>query len=170
MAFLHGVEVVEVDAGARPVRTVDTGVIGLVGTAEKGPVNIPTLVAGSRREAVETFGAAGGKGTIPAALAGIFDQVGAKVVVVNVLKRTEVDEDDVQFAAGKLQLGAGTPPFDVKDLETAEPPALCGRGRPWPPPSRRHPPPPSTRFRPVSTRARTRFPPRDLRDCATAFA
>ena len=117
MAFLHGVEVVEVDAGARPVRTVDTGVIGLVGTAEKGPVNIPTLVAGSRREAAETFGAVGGKGTIPAALAGIFDQVGAKVVVVNVLKRTEVDEEDEKFTAGKLQLGAGTPPFDVKDLK-----------------------------------------------------
>ena len=116
MAFLHGVEVLEVDTGARPVRTVDTGVIGLVGTAAKGPVNVPTLVAGSRREAVELFGPVGGKGTVPAALAGVFDQIGAKVVVVNVLARTGVDAEDAQFAAGKLQLGVGTPPFDVEDL------------------------------------------------------
>ena len=119
MAFLHGVEVVEVDAGARPVRTVDTGVIGLVGTAAKGPINIPILVAGSRREAVEAFGPADGKGTIPAALAGIFDQVGAKVVVVNVLRRSAAGPgEDAAFAGGELRLGddAATPPLDVEDL------------------------------------------------------
>lgn len=115
MAFLHGVEVLEVDAGARPVRTVDTGVIGLVGTAKQGPVNVPTLVAGSRREAVETFGAAGG--TIPAALAGIFDQVGAKVVVVNALARTTVDATNAAFAGGKLQLGTGAAPYAIEDLK-----------------------------------------------------
>lgn len=32
--FLHGVEVVEIDAGPRPIRTVRSSVIGLVGTAE----------------------------------------------------------------------------------------------------------------------------------------
>ncbi len=118
MTFLHGVEVLEVDAGARPVRTVDTGVIGLVGTAKQGPVNVPTLVAGSRREAVETFGAAGaGKGTIPAALAGIFDQVGAKVVVVNALARTTVTEEDAAFAAGKLRLGTGAAPYAIEGLK-----------------------------------------------------
>lgn len=31
--FLHGVEVLEIDAGPRPVRTVRSGVIGIVGTA-----------------------------------------------------------------------------------------------------------------------------------------
>lgn len=31
--FLHGVEVLELDSGARPIRTVRSGVIGLVGTA-----------------------------------------------------------------------------------------------------------------------------------------
>lgn len=116
MAFLHGAEVLEVDTGARPVRTVDTGVVGLVGTAEEGPVNVPTLVAGSRREAVETFGPTGGKGTIPEALEGVFDQIGAKVVVVNVLARTEITEKDMQFAAGKLKLAADAPPLRVEDL------------------------------------------------------
>lgn len=118
MAFLHGVEVLEVDAGARPVRTVDTGVIGLVGTAMQGPVNVPTLIAGSRREAVEVFGdGSAGKGTIPAALDGIFDQVGAKVVVVNVLERTVVNEKDAVFAGGKLQLGAGAAPYAIEGLK-----------------------------------------------------
>lgn len=31
--FLHGVEVIEIDSGPRPVRTVKSGVIGIVGTA-----------------------------------------------------------------------------------------------------------------------------------------
>ncbi|NKD78170.1 phage tail protein, partial [Haematospirillum sp. H1815] len=31
--FLHGVEVLEIDAGPRPVRTVRSSVIGVVGTA-----------------------------------------------------------------------------------------------------------------------------------------
>ncbi len=31
--FLHGVEVLELDTGLRPIRTVRSAVIGLVGTA-----------------------------------------------------------------------------------------------------------------------------------------
>jgi len=81
--FLHGVEVVEIDSGARPIRTVKSSVIGLVGTAPKGPVNTPVLIAGSRKEAVAQFGS--GLGTIPDALDAIFDQAGAMVVVINVL-------------------------------------------------------------------------------------
>lgn len=82
-SFLHGVEVLSVDSGPRPIRTVRSAVIGLVGTAPKGPVNTPVLVAGSRTEAVALFGT--GVGTIPAALDAIFDQGGALVVVINVL-------------------------------------------------------------------------------------
>ncbi|MDH5179760.1 MAG: phage tail sheath subtilisin-like domain-containing protein [Gammaproteobacteria bacterium] len=81
--FLHGIEVVEIDNGSRPIQTVRSSVIGLVGTAPKGPVNTPTLIAGSRTEAVNIFGA--GIGTIPDALDAIFDQAGAMVVVINVL-------------------------------------------------------------------------------------
>ena len=33
--FLHGVEVVEIDNGPRPIRTVKSSVIGLVGTAPR---------------------------------------------------------------------------------------------------------------------------------------
>ncbi len=79
--FLHGVELVDVDAGPRPIEGAASSVIGLVGTAFDGEVSTPVLIAGSRREA-EVFGK---EGTIPAALKAIFDQIGASVVVVNVL-------------------------------------------------------------------------------------
>ena len=112
--FLHGVDVVEQDSGARPIRTIATGVIGLVGTAKQGPINTPTLIAGSRREASLAFG--DDDGTIPAALAGILDQVGAPVVVVNALERTVVAAAAAQFAGGELQLGVGRGPYGIDDL------------------------------------------------------
>ncbi len=86
--FLHGVEVVELNGGARPIRTVKSSVIGIVGTAptanaEKFPINTPVLVTGSRTEAAEL----GTSGTLPPAIDGIFDQAGAMIVVIR------VDED-----------------------------------------------------------------------------
>jgi phage tail sheath protein FI len=85
--FLHGVEVIELNDGARPIKTAKSSVIGLIGTAPKGPVNQPILILGSRKEAVAIFGEntkANEGFTIPKALDGIFDQVGAVVVVINV--------------------------------------------------------------------------------------
>ena len=85
--FLHGVEVIELNDGARPIQTVKSSVIGLVGTAPQGPVNTPTLILGSRAKAAEIFGENNDTNkdyTIPKALDGIFDQAGAMVVVINV--------------------------------------------------------------------------------------
>ncbi len=82
--FLHGVEVIELNDGARPIKSVKSSVIGLVGTAPKGAVNEPTLILGSRTEAVKLFGEDTDGFTIPSALKGIFDQTGAMVVVINV--------------------------------------------------------------------------------------
>ncbi|MEM6728840.1 MAG: phage tail sheath subtilisin-like domain-containing protein [Pseudomonadota bacterium] len=83
--FLHGVEVVEIDTGTRPIRTVRSAVIGLVGTAPdaddaKFPLNTPVLVAGRRSDAAGL----GETGTLPAAIDDIFDQVGATIVVIRV--------------------------------------------------------------------------------------
>jgi len=44
--FLHGVEVIEIDDGPRPIRTVRSAVIGIIGTAPDAsdaefPLNIP---------------------------------------------------------------------------------------------------------------------------------
>jgi hypothetical protein len=81
------VEVIEINDGSRPIQTVKSSVIGLVGTAPQGSVNTPTLILGSRAKAAEIFGAnddANKDYSIPKALDGIFDQVGAMVVVINV--------------------------------------------------------------------------------------
>lgn len=94
--FLHGIEIVELDDGSRPIQTVASSVIGLVGTAPQGPVNTPTLILGSRAEAVKVFGEDKDGYTIPAALDAIFNQAGAMVVVVNVAdpeNENHLDED-----------------------------------------------------------------------------
>lgn len=94
--FLHGVEIIELNDGTRPIQTVASSVIGIVGTAPKGPVNTPVLITGSPTEAVEIFGEDTDGFTIPAALNAIFGQTGAMVVVVNVAdpeNEEHVDED-----------------------------------------------------------------------------
>ena len=89
MAFLHGVEVIEIDAGPRPIQTVKSAVIGIVGTAPDAdgdafPLNTPVLGAGSRKEAAGLDTVGDSNGTLPAAMDGIFDQIGAVVIVVRV--------------------------------------------------------------------------------------
>lgn len=83
--FLHGVEVIEIDTGTRPIRTVRSAVIGIVGTAPnadaaKFPLNTPVLIAGKRGDAAGL----GDAGTLMPAIDDIFDQAGAVVVVVRV--------------------------------------------------------------------------------------
>lgn len=87
--FLHGVEVLDIDGGARPIQTVRSSVIGMVGTAPSAdpiafPLNTPVLIAGSRREASKLDLLGTGLGTLPAAMDSIFDQTGAVVIVVRV--------------------------------------------------------------------------------------
>jgi Phage tail sheath protein FI len=88
-SFLHGVEVIEIDAGPRPIQTVKSSVIGIVGTAPDAdatafPLNTPVLIAGSRKEAAGLDTVGDSAGTLPAALDGIFDHIGAVVIVVRV--------------------------------------------------------------------------------------
>ena len=95
--FLHGVEVVEVDTGSRPIEAVKSSVIGIVGTAPDAdvtafPLNTPVLVAGSRLAAAGLDTVGDGSGTLPNAMDAIFDQIGAAVVVVRVeVGATETD-------------------------------------------------------------------------------
>lgn len=82
--FLHGVEVLQIDTGARPIQTVRSSVIGLIGTAPdadatKFPLNTPVLIA--RRSEMAGLGTAG---TLPSAMDLIYDQAGAVVVVIRV--------------------------------------------------------------------------------------
>lgn len=128
MAFLHGVEVVEIESGARPIRSIDTGVIGLVGTAFVGPVNAPTLISGSKREAATRFGAVAGRDaaypTIPAALDAVFDQIGAPVVVVNCLdpandRHVQAAAPQAQSAGAPLAIGRVARPDSIVVADTA---------------------------------------------------
>lgn len=91
--YLHGVEVIEIDDGARAIKTVKSSVIGLVGTAPQGPVNTPILINGSPTEAVKYFGNHVDGFTIPRALDQIFDQTGAMVVVINVADKTNSEQN-----------------------------------------------------------------------------
>jgi len=94
--FLHGVEVSEISSGPRTIRTTKSSIIGLVGTAPDAdntvfPLNKPVLIVGSRREAAKL----GTTGTLPMAINGIFDQIGAMIIVV----RVEAGEDEAETIA-----------------------------------------------------------------------
>lgn len=123
MAFLHGVEVIEVDTGARPIRTVSSGVIGIVGTAPDAdatafPFNTPVLIAGSRTEAAKLDTVGDSNGTLPAALDGIFDQIGAVVIVVRVEEGLDEDATLANIVGG---VNAGTGQYEgVHALAGAE--------------------------------------------------
>lgn len=109
--FLHGVEVVEINGGARPIRVTKSNVIGLIGTAPDAdavafPLNTPVLVAGSRTEAAKLDTVGDGNGTLPWAIDGIFDQVGAAVVVVRVEDGADEDETIANIIGGVDAEGA----------------------------------------------------------------
>ncbi len=87
--FMHGVEVVDIDTGARTISTVRASVIGIVGTAPDAdetafPLNTPVLIAGSLREASLLDTTGNQAGTLPSAIDSILDQAGAVIVVVRV--------------------------------------------------------------------------------------
>ncbi|HKY46153.1 MAG TPA: phage tail sheath subtilisin-like domain-containing protein [Pyrinomonadaceae bacterium] len=102
--FLHGVEVINIDDGARPISTVSTSVIGIVGTAPDAdatafPLNTPVVVANSRALAAKlSTNPATQEGTLIPAMDSIFDQAGAVVVVV----RVEEGETDAETLANVL--------------------------------------------------------------------
>ncbi len=81
--FLHGVETIEIEKGPRPIRTVKSAVVGLIGTAPTGDVNTPTIVLSDRQAA--QFGPQLTGFSIAQALDAIFDQGAGTVIVINVL-------------------------------------------------------------------------------------
>ncbi|WP_353189534.1 phage tail sheath subtilisin-like domain-containing protein [Pandoraea pnomenusa] len=99
--YLHGVETIEVENGPRPVRTVKSAVIGLIGTAPTGPVNVATLSLSEKDAAA--FGSQLPGFTIPQALDAIYDHGAGTVIVINVLDpaihKTAVPTEAVTFDA-----------------------------------------------------------------------
>lgn len=101
--FLHGVEVLDIDAGSRPIQTVRSSVIGIVGTAPNAdpvafPLNTPVLIAGSKIQAEKLDLVGSDLGTLPSAVDSIFKQIGAVIIVV----RVEEDIDPALTLANVL--------------------------------------------------------------------
>ena len=101
--YHHGVRVIEQDDGTRPIRTIATGIIGVVGTAPDAdaavfPLNEPVLIAGSRTKAAKIDTTGNSEGTLPGIMDAIFDQIAPMVVVV----RVAVDEDTAVQASNLI--------------------------------------------------------------------
>ena len=97
--YNHGVRVVELDVGSRPIKTVESAVIGIVGTAPEAdanafPLNKPVLVIGDRTQAAKL----GETGTLPQAMDAILDQTTPFIVVV----RIEHSDDANQMKANVI--------------------------------------------------------------------
>tara|TARA_B100000678_G_scaffold258338_2_gene237852 strand:+ start:1314 stop:2486 length:1173 start_codon:yes stop_codon:yes gene_type:complete len=107
MSFLHGIEIVEIADGVRPIRAARTSVIGVIGTAPgaddtKFPLDTPVLIKGRRSDAAGL----GTTGTLPTAIDDIFDQAGCLVVVIRV-EEGATDPDTVANVIGGIDGGTG---------------------------------------------------------------
>lgn len=83
--FHHGVRVLEISEGTRPIRTIATAIIGLVATATDAdadffPLDIPVLCTNVQA----AVGKAGSSGTLAKTLDAIADQANAATIVVRV--------------------------------------------------------------------------------------
>lgn len=83
--YHHGVRVVEINEGTRPIRTIETAVAGIVCTADDAdvatfPLDTPVLLT----DVQSAIGKAGDKGTLARSLQAIADQSSPLTVVVRV--------------------------------------------------------------------------------------
>ncbi|SMC24243.1 hypothetical protein SAMN02745857_01786 [Andreprevotia lacus DSM 23236] len=92
--YHHGARVIELSDGTRPIRTVDTAVIGMVCVAEDAdpamfPLNTPVLLTNLQA----AIGKAGVDGTLAKSLSAIVAQANAATVVVRVAKGTSLAQN-----------------------------------------------------------------------------
>jgi phage tail sheath protein FI len=85
MPFGHGIKVVEINTGTRPIASLSTAIIGLVAIASDAdvtafPLNQPVLVQDVRA----AIGKAGVQGTLAKSLSAISDQCSPTIVVIRV--------------------------------------------------------------------------------------
>lgn len=127
--FLHGVEVVELTQGVRPIQTVRSAVIGVLGTAPDAdaavfPLDTPVLISGSRTKAAKL----GTTGTLPGAMTAIFNQIGATVVVVRVAEGAD-EAATLTNAAGDALTGTGVWAFlAAESMVGLSPKLICAPG------------------------------------------
>lgn len=112
MAFLHGVETIQIETGIRTINQVRTGVIGLVGIAPIGTPNTLEVVTNAR-DAVTKFGSQLPGFTIPQALNQIFAQGAGSVMVVNVFDPATMTAEE---AAEALTIANGKATLDYAPI------------------------------------------------------
>ncbi len=103
----HGVRVIEINEGVRPIRTIATAVIGLVATGSDAdaaffPLNRPVLVTNVN----SAIGKAGTKGTLAKSLDAIADQSSPLMVVVRIPDGEGADDE--AKAADQISKTIGT--------------------------------------------------------------
>ncbi|MEG6991556.1 phage tail sheath protein [Pseudomonas aeruginosa] len=116
--YHHGVRVVEINEGTRPIRTVATAVVGMVCTADDAdattfPLNKPVLLT----DVLTASGKAGSAGTLARSLDAIADQASPVTVVVRVANGETAEETTSNIIGGVTAGGQYT---GMKALLAAE--------------------------------------------------
>jgi len=116
--YHHGVRVLEINEGTRPIRTVSTAVVGMVCTASdadavKFPLNKPVLLT----DVLTASGSAGELGTLARSLDAIADQASPVTVVVRVAEGASEAETTSNIIGGVTDAGQYT---GMKALLAAE--------------------------------------------------
>jgi len=116
--YHHGVRVLEINEGSRPIRTVATAVVGMVCTASDAdatvfPLNKPVLLT----DVLTASGKAGEAGTLARSLDAIADQASPVTVVVRVQEGTSEAETTTNIVGGVTPTGQYT---GLKALLAAE--------------------------------------------------
>lgn len=107
--YHHGVRVLEINEGTRPIRTVSTAVVGVVCTAEDAdatmfPLNTPVLLTNVQ----SAIAKAGTKGTLAATLQAIADQTKPLTIVVRVATGATAAETTSNIIGGTNAAGKYT--------------------------------------------------------------
>ena len=107
--YLHGVRVLELNDGTRPIRTVSTAVVGLVATAPDAdplvfPLDTPVLITNVQA----AIGKAGVLGTLAASLQAIADQTKPFTIVVRVALGTGANPAAIEAATISNLIGTTT--------------------------------------------------------------
>ncbi|UTH73337.1 phage tail sheath protein [Chromobacterium sp. IIBBL 290-4] len=116
--YHHGVRVLEINTGTRPIRTISTAVIGMVCTADDAdpaafPLDTPVLLT----DLDAAIGKAGVKGTLAASLKAISDNASPLVVAVRVKTGKDAAEQNSLIIGTTTPAGQNT---GLKALLTAE--------------------------------------------------
>lgn len=107
--YHHGVRVIEINEGGRPIRTVATAIIGLVATGSDAdaaafPLDKPVLLTNVRA----AIGKAGTQGTLKQSLQAIVDQCDPLVVVVRVAEGAGADAEAIDADQTSKVIGTVT--------------------------------------------------------------